>query len=56
MTTCDEIKVIEITDNEDGSATLSVEMSQELYQYFFEHGFRQVLMRAIEMEGSSDDV
>ena len=56
MTTCDEIKVIDITDNEDGSATLSVEMSQELYQYFFEQGFRQALMRAVEMEEMSDDV
>ena len=56
MKTFDEIKVIEITDNDDGSATLSVEMSQEMYQYFFEQGFRQALMRAIEMEESSDDV
>jgi len=56
MTKFDEIKVIEIADNEDGSATLSVEMSQEMYQYFFEQGFRQALMRAVEMEGSSEDV
>ena len=56
MTTRDEIKVIDITDNEDGSATLSVEMSQELYQYFFEQGFRQALMRAVEMEERSDSV
>lgn len=56
MTMRDEIKVIEITDNDDGSATLSVEMSQEMYQHFFEQGFRQALMRAAEMEGSSDDV
>ena len=53
MTTCDEIKVIEITDNEDGSATLTVDMSQEMYQYFFEQGFRQALMQAVEMEGAS---
>ena len=54
--TRDEIKVIEITEHEDGSATLSVDMSKELYAFFFEHGFRQVLMRALEKEGASDDV
>lgn len=55
MMTCDEIKVIEITDNEDGSATLSVEVSQEMYQYFFQQGFRQALMRAVEAKDVSDD-
>ena len=55
MTMRDEIKVIEITDNEDGSATLSVEMSQEMYQYFFEQGFRQALMQSVEAEDVSDD-
>ena len=54
MTMREEIKVIEITDNEDGSATLSVEMSQEMYQHFFEQGFRQALMRAVEAEDVSD--
>ena len=56
MTTRDEIKVIDITEHEDGSATLSVDMSKELYQYFFEQGFRQALMRAVEMEERSDNV
>ena len=56
MTTRDEIKVIDIMDNEDGSATLSVEMSKELYAFFFEHGFRQVLIRALEKERDRDDV
>jgi hypothetical protein len=55
MTMREEIKVIEITDNEDGSATLSVEMSQEMYQHFFEQGFRQALMRAVEAEDVSDE-
>ena len=56
MTTRDEIKVIDITEHEDGSATLSVDMSKELYAFFFEHGFRQVLLRALEMEQDRDDV
>ena len=56
MKTANEIKVIEITEHEDGSATLSVDMSKELYAFFFEHGFRQVLMRALEKEQSCDDV
>ena len=54
--TCEEIKVIEITEHEDGSATLSVDMSKELYAFFFEHGFRQVLTRAVEKERGCDDV
>jgi hypothetical protein len=56
MTTHDEIKVVDITEHEDGSATLSVDMSKELYAFFFEQGFRQALMRAVEMEEMSDDV
>ena len=56
MTTPNEVKVIEITEHEDGSATLSVDMSKELYAFFFEHGFRQVLMRALEKERDRDDV
>ena len=56
MTTPNEIKVIDITEHEDGSATLSVDMSKELYAFFFEHGFRQVLMRALEKERDRDDV
>jgi hypothetical protein len=56
MTTHDEIKVVDITEHEDGSATLSVDMSKELYAFFFEHGFRQVLMRALEKERGRDDV
>jgi hypothetical protein len=56
MTTSNEVKVIEITEHEDGSATLSVDMSSELYAFFFEHGFRQVLMRALEEEQGRDDV
>ena len=56
MTTSNEIKVIDITEHEDGSATLSVDMSKELYAFFFEHGFRQVLLRALEKEQDRDDV
>ena len=56
MTTSNEVKVIEITEHEDGSATLSLDMSKELYAFFFEHGFRQVLMRALEEERACDDV
>ena len=55
MTTFNEVKVIEITEHEDGSATLSVDMSKELYAFFFEHGFRQVLMRALEQEQGRGD-
>jgi hypothetical protein len=56
MTTTNEVKVIEIAEHEDGSATLSVDMSKELYAFFFEHGFRQVLMRALEQEQGRGDV
>jgi hypothetical protein len=55
MTTSNEVKVIEITEHEDGSATLSLDMSKELYAFFFEHGFRQVLTRALEEEQARDD-
>lgn len=49
----EQIKVVEIKDNEDGSATLTVDMSEQAYHFFFEHGFRQVLMSAIDKEVSS---
>jgi hypothetical protein len=49
----ERIKVVEIKDNEDGSATLTVDMSDEAYHFFFEHGFRQVLMSAIDKEVES---
>jgi len=51
----ERIKVVEIKDNEDGSATLTVDMSDEAYHFFFEYGFRQVLMSAIDKEVSTGD-
>jgi len=51
----DLIKVETITDNEDGSATLTLDLDPETYQKIFEYGFVQLIMRGLESEEKIDD-
>ena len=42
-----EMKVVSITDHEDGSASVLFEMDPELIKLFAEMGLRQALMNSI---------
>ena len=49
------IKVETITDHDDGSATLTLDMDAETYQKIFEYGFIKLVMKGIESEEMRDD-
>jgi hypothetical protein len=44
----DMIHINKITEHEDGSATLEVEMLQESYRKIFEYGLQMLFMKAVE--------
>tara|TARA_R110000868_G_scaffold5256_4_gene32248 strand:- start:1248 stop:1409 length:162 start_codon:yes stop_codon:yes gene_type:complete len=46
----DLIKIETITDNEDGTATLTLDLSAETHQKIFEYGFVRLIMKGIESE------
>ena len=46
----DEIKVVEITEHEDGSALVMLEMDPEIYSKVFNIGFIQLVKKGIESE------
>jgi len=45
------IHIHKITEHEDGSATLEVEMLQESYRQIFEYGLRMLFVKAVEDAG-----
>jgi hypothetical protein len=45
-----EIKVLEVSEHEDGSATLTIEMSEETRSQIFEFGFIQLIKKGLEGE------
>jgi hypothetical protein len=45
-----DIKIVEITNHEDGSATVTVECSQETYNTVFDFGFVALLRKGIETD------
>ena len=49
------IKVETITDHDDGSATLTLDMDAETYQKIFEYGFIKLVMKGIESEEMRDE-
>jgi hypothetical protein len=49
------IKIETITDHEDGTATLTLDMDAETYQKIFEYGFVQLVMKGIESEEMRDE-
>lgn len=44
------IKIVEITDNEDGSANVDLHMDAETYHKVFEYGFIQLLTKGMEVD------
>ena len=51
----DFIKIETITDHEDGSATLTLDLDTETYHKIFEYGFVKLIMKGIESEEMKDD-
>jgi hypothetical protein len=49
------IKVETITDHDDGSATLTLDLDAETYHKIFEYGFIKLIMKGIESEEMRDD-
>ena len=45
-----DIRIAEIINNDDGSATVTVECSQETYNQVFSYGFVALLMKGIEAD------
>ena len=50
-----DIKIVEITNNEDGSATVTVECSTETYNTIFDYGFVALLRKGIESDADADE-
>jgi hypothetical protein len=44
----DMIHINKITEHEDGSATVEVEMLQESYRKIFEYGLQMLFVKAVE--------
>ena len=51
----DLIKIETITDHEDGSATLTLDLTAETYHKIFEYGFVKLIKKGIESEEQSND-
>ena len=52
----DMIHINKITEHEDGSATLEVEMLEESYRKIFEYGLQMLFIKAVEdAEGEQDE-
>ena len=49
-----EIHIAEIINNEDGSATVTVECSTETYNAVFNYGFVALLMKGMEVDADAD--
>jgi len=43
-----EIKIIEISENEEGNATIKIEIKQDTYESIFEYGFITMLKNSIK--------
>ncbi len=47
-----DIKISDIIDNDDGSATLTLDLDAETYHKIFEYGFIKLIMKGLESEES----
>lgn len=54
MSVCGEIKITDIEEREDGSATLQVECDPETFMAIFDIGFVELVKRGLESERSKD--
>ena len=52
----DEIKIVEITENEDGSALVSLEMNPEVYAKIFNAGFINLIEEGLKKQDMRDKV
>ena len=52
----DEIKIVEITENEDGSALVSLEMNPEVYAKIFNAGFINLIEEGLKKQDTRDKV
>ena len=54
VSVCGEIKITDIEEREDGSATLQVECDPETFMTIFDIGFVELVKRGLESERSKD--
>jgi len=54
VSVCGEIKITDIEEREDGSATLQVECDPETFMAIFDIGFVELVKRGLESERSKD--
>ena len=54
VSVCGEIKITDIEEREDGSATLKVECDPETFMAIFDIGFVELVKRGLESERSKD--
>ncbi len=52
----DKIKIVEITENEDGSALVSLEMNPEVYAKIFNAGFINLIEEGLKKQDMRDKV
>ena len=50
-----DIKIADIINHEDGSATVTVECSTETYNTIFDYGFVALLRKGIESDADADE-
>ena len=53
--TISDIKIIEIKEHEDGSATLELELDEDTRNAIFNFGFVELMKRGLESEEDKDD-
>jgi hypothetical protein len=46
----DDIKVLTIEDQEDGSATVTLDLSPETYHKIFEYGFLKLITKGMDID------
>ena len=51
-----DIHIADLINHEDGSATVTVECSQDTYNLIFNHGFLALLMKGVEADADADAV
>ena len=50
----DLIKIETITENEDGTATLTLDLTAETYKKIFEYGFVKLIKKGLETEDKNN--
>jgi hypothetical protein len=50
------MEVVDIIDNEDGSSTVTIDMTEEEQQFFIEYAVVDILKKAIEREKHENNI